>query len=322
MWLQKIPFIVKLFLYLIIIFFMGAVFAGVISLMFEPEAEEASAWVFTAGYVLSIVIALAGGVSVENNGLHKIREQAMAMKSNINVIRGRIDNILFQLDPIVENQMNHEKEIYLKVSRNEAKKYRHLKSLGEVKASLSAYPVLRSDETVMRLFSQIVKEYEELANAKMAYNGYASQYNAGIKSFPVVLFRALSREGALEYYEDPTDEISCEKSAQFFNCAFFYSGNIRAGDADLSGDFPLGILFSVIEPVAHFQYEFFPGGELAFYLFIELLDIFLQIDFLRDVGFIGFHDIIEFDLISLPVRSDRFVEGNLFSVFFSSSGGT
>ena len=206
MWLQKIPFIVKLFLYLIIIFFMGAVFAGVISLMFEPEAEEASAWVFTAGYVLSIVIALAGGVTVENNGLHKIREQAMAMKSNINVIRGRIDNILFQLDPIVENQMNHEKEIYLKVSRNEAKKYRHLKSLGEVKASLSAYPVLRSDETVMRLFSQIVKEYEELANAKMAYNGYASQYNAGIKSFPVVLFRALSREGALEYYEDPTDE--------------------------------------------------------------------------------------------------------------------
>ena len=206
MWLQKIPFIVKLFLYLIIIFFMGAVFAGMISLMFEPEAEEASAWVFTAGYVLSIVIALAGGVSVENNGLHKIREQAMAMKSNINVIRGRIDNILFQLDPIVENQMNHEKEIYLKVSRNEAKKYRHLKSLGEVKASLSAYPVLRSDETVMRLFSQIVKEYEELANAKMAYNGYASQYNAGIKSFPVVLFRALSREEALEYYEDPTDE--------------------------------------------------------------------------------------------------------------------
>lgn len=206
MWLQKIPFIVKLFLYLIIIFFMGAVFAGVISLMFEPEAEEASAWVFTAGYVLSVVIALAGGVSVENNGLHKIREQAMAMKSNIKVIRGRIDNILFQLDPIVENQMNHEKEIYLKVSRNEAKKYRHLKSLGEVKASLSAYPVLRSDETVMRLFSQIVKEYEELANAKMAYNGYASQYNAGIKSFPVVLFRALSREGALEYYEDPTDE--------------------------------------------------------------------------------------------------------------------
>lgn len=51
-----------------------------------------------------------------------------------------------------------------------------------------------------------MKEYEELANAKMAYNGYASQYNAGIKSFPVVLFRALSREGALEYYEDPTDE--------------------------------------------------------------------------------------------------------------------
>ena len=153
MWLQKIPFIVKLFLYLIVIFFMGAIFAGVISLMFEPEAEEASAWVFTAGYVLSIVIALAGGVSAENNGLHKIREQAVAMKSNIKVISNRIENILLQLDPVVEKQMEHEKEVYLKVSKNEAKNYRHLKSLGEVKASLSAYPALRSDETVMRLFS-------------------------------------------------------------------------------------------------------------------------------------------------------------------------
>ena len=130
---------------------------------------------FTAGYVLSIVIALAGGVSVENNGLHKIREQAVAMKSNIKVISNRIENILLQLDPVVEKQMEHEKEVYLKVSKNEAKKYRHLKSLGEVKASLSAYPALRSDETVMRLFSQIVKEYEERAYAKMAYKGYASQ---------------------------------------------------------------------------------------------------------------------------------------------------
>ena len=46
-------------------------------------------------------------------------------------------------------------------------------------------------------------------------------------------------------------KILCEKSAQFFDCAFFYPGNIRAGDADLSGDFPLGILFSVIKSIAH-----------------------------------------------------------------------
>ena len=42
MWLQKIPFIVKLFLYLIVIFFINFFFAGVISFMFELEAEEAS----------------------------------------------------------------------------------------------------------------------------------------------------------------------------------------------------------------------------------------------------------------------------------------
>lgn len=206
MWLQKIPFIVKLFLYLIVIFLMGAVLTGVISLMIEPDREEVSAWAYTIGYILSIVIALAGGVSVENNGLHKIYEQAAAMKSNIKVIQNRIEATLLQLDAVVEKQLEHEKEIYLKVSKNEAKKYRHLKSLGEVKASLSVYPSLKSDETVMRLFSRIVREYEELANARMAYNGYAARYNAGIKSFPVLLFGIIKKKEPLEYYEDPADE--------------------------------------------------------------------------------------------------------------------
>ena len=43
------------------------------------------------------------------------------MKSNIKVISNRIENILLQLDPVVEKQMEHEKEVYLK-----AVSYTHL----------------------------------------------------------------------------------------------------------------------------------------------------------------------------------------------------
>ena len=206
MWLQKMPFIVKLLLYVIVFLFLSLFIIVALSLMFEPEKEEISGWVYTVGFILSLVISVAGGINIENNGLHRIREQAVAMKSNIKVIGGRIENILLQLDPVVERQMKHEEEVYLKVSRNDSKKYRHLRSLGEVKASLSAYPTLRSDETVMKLFSQIVKEYEDLAQAKMAYNAYAAQYNSGVKSFPVCLLRSVKKEPLLDYYEDPTDE--------------------------------------------------------------------------------------------------------------------
>ena len=206
MWLQKMPFIVKLLLYVIVFLFLSLFIIVALSLMFEPETEEISGWVYTVGFVLSLVISVAGGINIENNGLHRLREQAVAMKSNIKVIGGRIENILLQLDPVVERQMKHEEDVYLKVSRNDSKKYRHLRSLGEVKASLSAYPMLRSDETVMKLFSQIVKEYEDLAQAKMAYNAYAAQYNSGVKSFPVCLLRSVKKEPLLDYYEDPTDE--------------------------------------------------------------------------------------------------------------------
>lgn len=79
------------------------------------------------GFLLSLVISVAGGINIENDGLHRIREQAAAMKSNIKVIGGRIENILLQLDPVVERQMKHEEDVYLKASRNDSKKYRHLR---------------------------------------------------------------------------------------------------------------------------------------------------------------------------------------------------
>ena len=62
MWLQKMPFIVKLLLYVIVFLFLSLFIIVALSLMFEPETEEISGWVYTVGFVLSLVISVAGGI--------------------------------------------------------------------------------------------------------------------------------------------------------------------------------------------------------------------------------------------------------------------
>lgn len=106
MWLQKMPFIVKLLLYVIVFLFLSLFIIVALSLMSEPEKEEVSGWAYMVGFILSLIISVAGGISIESNGLHRIREQASAMKSNIRVIGGRIENTLLQLDPVVEKPYN------------------------------------------------------------------------------------------------------------------------------------------------------------------------------------------------------------------------
>ena len=64
MWLQKLPFAVKLLLYVLVIFLLGTFLGAIISLIAEPNSEEVSGWCITTGYILGVVITLAGGVSV------------------------------------------------------------------------------------------------------------------------------------------------------------------------------------------------------------------------------------------------------------------
>lgn len=200
MWLQKMPFALKLLLYILAIFAAGTILVVIISLIAEPDQEEVSGWCITLGYILGIVITLLGGVSVEKSGLHKLYERTGAMKSNVSAIQERMENVIIQLDALIGKHMEHEQEIYLSVSKNEMKKFRHVKSLKDIRASLSTYPVLRSDEDIMRLFGEIAKDNDRILNAKLEYNECAQKYNAGIKSFPVSLFRRLYKMEPLEYY--------------------------------------------------------------------------------------------------------------------------
>ena len=202
MWLQKLPFAVKLLLYVLVVFAMGTILVVIVSLIAEPDSEEVSGWCITTGYILGVVLTLLGGVSVEKSGLHKLYGRAGAMKSNVAAIQERMENVILQMDALIDRHMEHESDVYLSVSKNDMKKFKHVKTLKDIRSSLSNYPVLRSDEDIMKMFDEIAKDNDRILNVKLEYNECAQRYNAGIKSFPVSVFRGIFKMEPLEYYKN------------------------------------------------------------------------------------------------------------------------
>lgn len=202
MWLQKLPFAVKLLLYVLVVFAMGTILVVIVSLIAEPDSEEVSGWCITTGYILGVVLTLLGGVSVEKSGLHKLYERAGAMKSNVAAIQERMENVILQMDALIDRHMEHESDVYLSVSKNDMKKFKHVKTLKDIRSSLSNYPVLRSDEDIMKMFDEIAKDNDRILNVKLEYNECAQRYNAGIKSFPISVFRGMFKMEPLEYYQN------------------------------------------------------------------------------------------------------------------------
>ena len=202
MWLQKLPFAVKLLLYVLVVFAMGTILVVIVSLIAEPDSEEVSGWCITTGYILGVVLTLLGGVSVEKSGLHKLYERAGAMKTLDRVFQERMENVILQMDALIDRHMEHESDVYLSVSKNDMKKFKHVKTLKDIRSSLSNYPVLRSDEDIMKMFDEIAKDNDRILNVKLEYNECAQRYNAGIKSFPVSVFRGIFKMEPLEYYKN------------------------------------------------------------------------------------------------------------------------
>lgn len=202
MWLQKLPFAVKLLLYVLVVFAMGTILVVIVSLIAEPDSEDVLGWCITTGYILGVVLTLLGGVSVEKSGLHKLYERAGAMKSNVAAIQERMENVILQMDALIDRHMEHESDVYLSVSKNDMKKFKHVKTLKDIRSSLSNYPVLRSDEDIMKMFDEIAKDNDRILNVKLEYNECAQRYNAGIKSFPVSVFRGIFKMEPLEYYKN------------------------------------------------------------------------------------------------------------------------
>lgn len=187
--IQKQHIVVKLVLYLIMVFVVGfilSIFSGFII----PTKDTISDWQFSVSFILAFIITAVAAVMSEHNILQKLREKALATQNDLYSIEQRTENTLYQLESLMMGQMEHENEVYLTISKNETKHFpQKLRTMTQVRESLAHYPSLRSDETVMRLFTEITNSYDMLMNCRITFNSLAADYNSGIHKFPANLFQ-------------------------------------------------------------------------------------------------------------------------------------
>lgn len=205
--IQKQHVLVKLVLYLIMVFLVGfilSIFSGFVI----PTQDTISDWQFSVSFILAFIITAAAAVLSEHNVLQKQREKALATQNDLYSIEQRTENTLFQLESLMMGHMEHENEVYLTISKNETKHFpKKLRTMTQVRDSLAHYPALRSDETVMRLFSEITNSYDMLMNCKIAYNSLAAEYNSGIHKFPANLFQNTWGFTELSYFNVKEDSL-------------------------------------------------------------------------------------------------------------------
>lgn len=204
--IQRQHIFIKLLFYLVIIFVAG-LFLSILMAFFIPIPDGPTDWEFSLGFLLAFIITAIGAVMSEHNALQRMREKALATKNDLISIQTRIENTLFQLESLLLHHMEHETDIYLKVSKDDSRRYPKLRTMGEVRNSLSEFPALRSDETVMRLFNEIASSHNMLMNCKLSYNALASDYNAGIHKFPANLFQNIWGLSELPYLNAEDDTL-------------------------------------------------------------------------------------------------------------------
>lgn len=212
--IQKQGSIIQFLIYLCLIFIGGMFFSILLSLII-PVPDDVADWQFSVGYVFAIVLTIALALTVERNKIFEKKEQAEALHTDIKSASIRTENIVFELEGLVERQLEQEKEIYLSVGKNshseiieqKGKNRRTYRTLTDIRSNLSEYPVLRTNTDILRLFEEIVNCHTQLMTQKTFYNKAAAEYNASIQKFPGVLFRKKEHLEKLEYYKEADETI-------------------------------------------------------------------------------------------------------------------
>lgn len=210
--IQRQHSFVKFLIYLVIIFVGGFMLSVILGLIISRDGEMDD-WVFTVAYIVAFVATAVLSVITEHNGLFTLKEQALALRKDIDIVQSRTENVLFQLDNLMATHMEHEKEMYLQKEMSYEKskelkgRRKKIKTMSEVRNSIKQYPNLRSDQDVMRLFDEIVKCHEQLMNQKTFYNNVASKYNAGTQKALAKLFGKSWKLEKLDYYDESADVL-------------------------------------------------------------------------------------------------------------------
>lgn len=209
--IQKQSAMIKILLYFICVFGIGFVLSIILGLLI-PTPDDIADWQFSLAFVLAFLSTGVVFMTAEHNGLVALREKALACKNDIISIQSRMEDLVFQLESLMISHMEHEKDIYLKVSKNDSRRYKKLRTLGEIRTSLTDYPHLRSDETVMKLFNEISSGHNSLLNCRLNYNSLASSYNSGIHKFPAAILRKMWKLEPLEYLNPEDDTLIKDSS--------------------------------------------------------------------------------------------------------------
>lgn len=155
----------------------------------------------TGWILLGIIVAIIGYVIMAYNGLVAMRQRANQSFADIDVQLKMRHDLIPNLVETVKGYASHEKETLDAVIKARAAAVSAqgpaaqgqaeqglTAALGRLIAISEAYPDLKANANFQQLQGELSDIENKLAAARRFYNNSVSEYNAGIESFPAVLF--------------------------------------------------------------------------------------------------------------------------------------
>ena len=157
--------------------------------------------------IIAIVLAFAVQVIIDFNSISRLKSIFLRTKSDIVSVNETSAALIDKAERVADKYRSSEIALYEKFAeaRNGGKR---IKTSGDFKAVIEAYPELRSNIHTQKLLSQIEAAENSRLNARMAYSEAVAKYNEKIHSFPVVMLRRVCKWDDIGSEEViPKDEI-------------------------------------------------------------------------------------------------------------------
>ena len=157
----------------------------------------------TGWVLLGLIVAVIGYAIIAYNSLVSMRQRTGQAFADIDVQLKQRHDLIPNLVETVKGYASHEKGTLEDVvkARNAALSASGPAAQGQAEASLSgalgrlialseAYPDLKANTNFQQLQGELSDIENKLAAARRFFNNAVGEYNAGIESFPAVLFAA------------------------------------------------------------------------------------------------------------------------------------
>ena len=180
-------------------------------------------------YVLSILLAiiLLGGCSVVGtyNGLVSEQTKVEQAQADVATALQRRSDLIGNLVESVKGQMNHETEVFTKISEARAKigngsvtSKENQEAQGELSSAISRlisltenYPELKSNQNVEQLMTELAGSENRIFVARKDYNQVATEYNQKLRNFPTVLFANMMNFKEAEIFKESEEAKTAPK---------------------------------------------------------------------------------------------------------------